>query len=739
MNLTKKNSLFFLTIFLLPTLGYLQAGVTVNKPLEPIAIENYKEKLQRLFEYDFSSKFKPGDSYYGRNISLLNSCIPQDRYFYMRHTLDFTLDVLFMPEDPAAEVRMSMRNRAVWGRAQIIPTTSTEGKVLEHVGLSHSHAIPRHISWLRELWLEFSLNAISGMEFRGNKQTFTLGAFPFKLGRGIALGDAFAVNPGYLGFAAEDAVDQYAFGLKLSGEIIKNVLTYDVYGAFLNNKSGSLGDTGAKIYAQEYGRRNCPERGFGILDLLFAGKLNWTAVNTGDNGILSFEPYFVTRIDKEQKLEFRGDSTSKLGTIGLACEYDRKRFGFGFDCAFNMGSQHLKGWDRNVITLQNMNGKLAFVNSHVYVNVDPCSEEAKTADMKAYRAPQASITSSITNVGLGNGTLNDFQIVPPAPPVPQGATFNDGNTQLAVPTDPIALNQGGKLKKELNKTGKNAQSIINLADRGGCFNGLKIGKIEGFSDSTCVPSGQDPANHDVLFNAKNRFRDPYSTIFKGYMFVADAALFFMDQDVRLAATVGYASGDADPNFIQKDGDFQGFIPLQSIYNGKRVKSAFYLGGHGKLRLPLDSPTTEERPYKFARRVAGMTNLGFVGTGINWKPHTWKKPFELNPNILAFWQPWPDRKFDALNKIFLKQQAHSFLGIEINVYAEKELLTDLKIYAVWAIFMPGRHFDDVRGKPLNASQWALLDRLDRTGYNEDRIPNLGRDNAIIVNLGFDYKF
>ena len=42
----------------------------------------------------------------------------------------------------------------------------------------------------------------------------TFGAFPFELGRGIALGTAYAVDASDLGFYSENAIDQYAFGGK---------------------------------------------------------------------------------------------------------------------------------------------------------------------------------------------------------------------------------------------------------------------------------------------------------------------------------------------------------------------------------------------------------------------------------------------------------------------------------------------------------------------------------------------
>jgi len=650
--------------------------------------------IERDFTFDFSAKLRIGDSFYAKNIYLLNNCVPGDRFFYMRHTLDLNLDVIYAEpdSDPTAEVKFSARNRAIWGSPNIVPTTVGTTKLLEFSGQPHRHHIARHISWIRELWLELCLNDISGICFNDKRQTFTLGAFSFELGRGIALGDAYAVGPDYLGYYFEDPVDQYAFGAKLSGEIVKEKLTYDIYFGLLGNRSSILSDTGAKIFAQQYGRLNRPQRGFGILNTVVAGKLFWTAIDDEEKGTLTVEPYCLVNTDKEQRIEFRGDAQSRLGTIGLACEFERPKFECGFDCAVNMGHQCAKGWDRNRIDVQDRNGKLVFVNSHAYVGLDPNKkEDNKDLNIKAYQAPQSAVT-----------TLTD------------DATKDD------------------------NKIGSTAQDIINTAVRNETFNGRQIGQVDNFADAVDAPDPVDEDLKDKIFNAVDRFRNPYAVKFQGYMFVFDAAWYLHCRDIRIAATIGYASGDADPHFLQKDGDYEGFIPLQELYNGKRVKSAFYLGS-GRLRLPLDTLTTEEKVERLARNVSRFTNLGFIGTGIKWEPHCWKKRFFINPNILAYWQPWPARKFDLQKQRLLPQQASSFLGVELNTYFEKDLLKGLNFYGTISLFIPGKHFDDVLGKPISKEQIKFLDRLDKTAYNGERVPNLWNDKAFTINLGFEYEF
>ena len=708
MNLRRIKSFSILSIFLLLSSIRLSAGpeAMIQTPPEP-------DGKERALYYTFSSKFKPGDSLYAKNFTLLNTSEKSDRVFQMKHTLDLSLNVRYQEKmhDPSAEMKFTMRNKAVWGHPNIVPTTKSEMKIIDHVGLGHSHAVPRHVSWIREGWLEMCINDMTGLDFHGRRQTFKIGSFPFQLGRGISLGDAYAVGPDFVGFYSDSLVDQYAFGALLSGDIVKDRLRYDLYGGLLHNRCSSLRDTTAKVYAQEYGKLNCPQRGFGVVNIVIAGRLLLTAIKNKEQGELTFEPYALVNTDKEQKLNFRGDATSKLGTLGLASEYKNNRFEFGFEGAVNLGHQCVKGWDNNIVQLQNKNGCLCFINSHAYVGVDPCSEEANEVDLNAYKVPRSGGVTKKTSFST------------------------DTTTDPAYPTHTHPVN----VKIEVSKVGKTANNLVNNATRSCSHNGKFIGTVDEFSDTLCMPPAQAPAKKDEFYNAKDRFRDPYANKYKGFMFVTDGAVKFLNDDVKIAATAGYASGDADPNFDLKDGDYRGFVSLQEQYSGKKVKSAFYMGSQGKLKIPLDTPTTEEKIDQFAPFIRGFTNLAFIGTGITWEPREWEKRFYLSSNILAFWETWPDRKFDALQNKLLPEHARRFLGVELNTFLEKTLLYSLNIGIVASLFIPGSHFEDVKGKPINKEQKRRIDSLDRTGYELDCIPNIGTDTAFAFNIYFEYRF
>lgn len=613
-------------------------------------------------EWIFSGVYKP-ETFYGKNINWLNNDNNFDQVYYSRHTLDLSLDLLYGLEtfgENILEFLFQVRNKGVWGNPEsIASTTFADIKVLDAIRGTHKHGFPRHIFWIRQLWLQFNLKYATGLPFV-NKHTFTIGAFPFQLGRGIALGDAYAVGPEVLGFWADSAIDQYAFGAKFSGELFPKVLSYDIYTAILQNNSGSLADTEKQVLAQEYTGIDKPQRGFGKINYIVAGRLNWSVFNNDWLGKLTLEPYGLYNNDPEQKVEFTADASSKLGTIGLAGEFFGNRFECGFDYAVNFGQQRVKGWDRNVIKENNKGGIVTLVNDQV--------------------------TATYTNA-------NNQSITEPAPYIPRSE----------------------------------AQNIINTTYRDESQNGKEIGKVTNLGYLTELSLSTDSI---ILKNSSGRFGDPYTNHYEGWMFVADAAYSAWEKDLQIAFTGGVASGDDNPNFETIDGTYDGFIGLQEVYSGKRVRSVFLLGGAGRLKRLLSTPAKEQiqAPSTRAQGVSGFTNLVFGGTGLKWKPKSWKKPFEINPNVMAFWQ---ERKIG---------NARTFLGTEAALFMNYSLLKDLKFFWVSSIFFPGGHYKDRMGEPvLTEEERVFAESANPTGIKQDRIVGLGSNIAYTFNLGLIYTF
>lgn len=327
-------------------------------------------------EYIFSGVFKP-ETFYGKNINWQNNANKFDQSYVSKHVLDLAMDLLYGAQtygEKIVEFLFQVRNKGIWGAPEsIASTTFADVKVLDAIRGTHKHGIPRHIFWIRQLWLQFNIGQAFGLPFK-NKHTFTIGSFPFQLGRGIALGDAYATGPEVLGFWADSVVDQYACGAKFSGEIFPKMVSYDLYTAILQNNSTGLSDTEKVVFAQATDVVNKEtRRGFGKVNYIIAARFNWNVFDNAWLGRLALEPYGLYNNDPEQKIEFPADASSKLGTTGLAGEFFGKRFECGFDYAVNFGQQRVRGWDRNIVKESNNKGVVVLINDNVtamYTNLE---------------------------------------------------------------------------------------------------------------------------------------------------------------------------------------------------------------------------------------------------------------------------------------------------------------------------------------------------------------------------------
>lgn len=589
------------------------------------------------FDFSVSGIFKP-EMVYGNAFSRLNDEDDLDKALFWRHTFDLNFYIQYgknIYDHVAAQLYFTLRNRAIWGSSEnLLRTTESRIKLLEVVQGEHTHGIPRHLFWMREAWLEFQLCDILNLPF-SNQHSFKIGAFPFQLGRGIALGDAYAVGPDLLGFFNEGLVDQYAYGALLTNEILPALLYHDFYVALLESKC-SLTDVNAKIRGQEYGRLDRPERGFGRINFVVANRLNWIIINNPFNK-LNIEGYFLYNHDPEQKVEFKADASTRLATIGIAGEFIGQQWEAGFDGALNFGRQMLLGWDRNAVTLENRNGQVVIINDH------------------------AQIGNALT-----------------------------GAKALYVP-------------------GSDVQTIIDRAERSARMNGKQIGTVDGVA----------------IFNAVDRFRDPGSRKLNGWMFVADGAYWPIIKELQVAFAAGIASGVDNPIC----GEYDGFVGLQEEYSGKRVKSAFLLGGAGRIKRFLSQPEDATQPDKYLNSpISGFTNLVFTGTAINWVSTQWSKMCKINPNVLAYWQQ--TRTGNARN----------FLGVESNLFASCSLLKNLDVFMIGSVFFPGGHYTDRKGTiAVTQEQEDIADESDVTGFEADPIPRYGDNIAFTLNIGMKFTF
>ncbi len=597
---------------------------------------------------------------FDKNGILFNSNIP-DKLFANKTKIDIS----FLTKTPTCQSKVTMRNKVVWGNHKTIFTDDAWLKDLDGPAVSHFHNIGPNMLWVREAWVEADMSKICKMT-DVLKQTLTLGSFSFSLGRGIALGDAYSVNPSLLGFFQDNSVDQYAWGAKLSGGLIKDFMSYDLYLSVLDNKSTSLRETTLPTQIKAYGTSDtAPWRGAGQISFVTAARFMITPM-IAEATKLSFEPYVMHHHDPEQKVEFFCDAKSNLNTAGFACEFMAAGFELGFDCASNFGSQYVKGWDRNYINNVNTGGYSSYVYSDVY-SVDPKVTTPTAADNVLYDPANSAQKAAVANV-------------PPA-----------------------AYSNGAQI------TGT------------------------------------------TLYNSLTRYRVPYTTKFKGFMWVGDLSYWLIPKDLVLSTTWGIATGDQnpnanlkDPNDASVDGNYKGFIPFQELYSGKRVQSFF--GMTSLVTRPLNITNTGD---DFAVTVDNFSNLRFWGMGIKYTPQKAKSKWNVNPNILLYWQDVASNTFDISIGKTTNTPASKYIGAESNIFFGVALTENLSLTGGIGMLVPGQHYTDIKGKPTTASQRsalnAALKALAATPpsvgpvTNIENLPLVGNDTAYSVSIAMGYAF
>jgi len=245
-------------------------------------------------------------------------------------------------------------------------------------------------------------------------------------------------------------------------------------------------------------------------------------------------------------------------------------------------------------------------------------------------------------------------------------------------------------------------------------------------------------------NSKKRFRNAYTNDLEGSMFVCDAAYRFSDC-VKWAVSGGFATGDENPNRdvnergeSERDGSFGGFLGLQEIYSGKRVRSYMVMSGFGRFPRVASFPNREVRGNRFADRVSRFADLQFIGTAL-WIDTETEGSWRINPNILSFWKHNTTKIFDPEINERGEKEADDHLGVELNTAIEGYPFPHVKFFVISGVFVPGDHYDDIKGRPINKDQEKFLDRQDATGFEDDPQPLLGNDTGWFINAGFEYRF
>lgn len=292
---------------------------------------------------------------FAKNAVMLNSDIP-DEVGHFRQTLDTNMNLAYGElkyGHKAIELDSTLRFKTVWGRVGYMAEVDRNQpfKILGASVGEHSHVNTRSLVWIKNAWLKASWNSIFGCE--SDKLHFAkLGMFPFELGRGIALGQFYGVAKDFLAIYNRNT-DYSAPGVLLTGEVVRDLLWYDLYYSKLEENSASFNDVFNSNKERVLGRRSTPWSGPGKDSDLFAARLKIKPFKKdGSMGDLDIEPYIYYNEASDQKVEVKPDSKSMLGAVGLAAEYKKNNFEIGGEVAFNYGHERLYAIDRNELVLK---------------------------------------------------------------------------------------------------------------------------------------------------------------------------------------------------------------------------------------------------------------------------------------------------------------------------------------------------------------------------------------------------
>ena len=85
-------------------------------------------------------------------------------------------------------------------------------------------------------------------------------------------------------------------------------------------------------------------------------------------------------------------------------------------------------------------------------------------------------------------------------------------------------------------------------------------------------------------------------------------------------------------------------------------------------------------------------------------------------------------------------ASSHLGTEANIFLSTMLYQSLELFGVFALFAPGKHYTDRKGRPiLTPGQQFFADQEDSTGYIAEVVPGISDNLAYSANCGFKITF
>lgn len=261
---------------------------------------------------------------------------------------------------------------------------------------------------------------------------------------------------------------------------------------------------------------------------------------------------------------------------------------------------------------------------------------------------------------------------------------------------------------------------------------------------------QFTAGGDSFRSSSSRIRPQYTNRYRGRMFIIDGAYTFKGERgvAKPAFAFGYASGDRDPNIAgdnEVDKEYKGFIGLNELYSGSRVKSIIMLDDRS-VRRPM-TISRQDRVDRAKQKSDGtFTDIKFIGGAVGFKPSIGEKMCEkvnlgIDFNVLGFWKDHRSKaiEFNDLDQPLVSDKdARRFLGLEFNAIVKFEPIKNLFFTFSGAAFMPGGYYKDIAGARIKDDAMTVFEQSDL-----QKIPSkayaIGSDTSYYLASNITYKF
>ena len=317
-------------------------------------------------------------------------------------------------------------------------------------------------------------------------------------------------------------------------------------------------------------------------------------------------------------------------------------------------------------------------------------------------------------------------------------TVADNGTLLEQNTKVFTQDPSTTISPALAPNTSNVQAIIAGSPETTSENGQLIGT---------TTADQDPADTS-LWNSFDRFRPAQVRYSTGYFFVADATYEFIPKAFNVSVGVGYASGYIDElrdtNKMSQEElmneQFTAFIPLQSVYNGKRLRHlVLFNQGIPRFNTKLPNGDLSQRnvvQVLVPNTVDQFTNIAFLGVAFDWKIQALKKnEVNIRENVICYWSPETAQyaivrgseiatsttgpiNLDTIPTVM----SNNFLGTELTTEFSGLVCDVIKISGYIGFFIPGSHYKDMMG----------------TLIGKYKLPT-GTDTAFVGNISVAYLF